>query len=250
MAGVLDKSNINGDEHVMLDVIEDDIVMSFDGIAIKSINLKAGKSNMQKAIDEALSSSSNQIFRNENSFSYSMQELSSYKDVEFYLGQTIDTQKWFGVAEGKRIPKTLLALNMARTAFTVHIDLPSDGSFAVNSIEVAKHKLEDLLYVNSISFGRRVLVLIESNVEAEKVNRAIKNMLEDNELSDQDKHIMANCTFRAVGFGDEEIVLDPDLPLSQINQYVGGEITKDNYGLPISFSGAYLKDNRVFENSY
>jgi len=57
-----------------------------------------------------------------------------------------------------------------------------------------------------------------------------------NELSDQDKHTVANCMFRAAGFGDKEIVFDLNLPLNQISQYIG-ENYKDNYGLPISFRG-------------
>lgn len=249
IGGVLKIDEINDSEHATINVIDDSITISFQGIATKSTTFQTGKENMYQSLHQALSSATGPIFKANSSFSYSLQTISEYKDVEPYLGQTIDLRDWFGIVPSTRRPKTVMALDINRVAFTLHVDLPANGKFNTDPNGLAGHNVEDLVYVNSLSFGRRVLVLIESNMETGIVNRAIKNIMEG-DTSDGDELVLANCTFRAVTFGNEEVIFDPSSPFSQVLNYINGEFTIENYGLPISFSGAYLQNNSVFNNNY
>lgn len=43
LGGVLKKVNLNENEHDVLDLIEDDMTMSFDGASVKSVTFEAGK---------------------------------------------------------------------------------------------------------------------------------------------------------------------------------------------------------------
>lgn len=250
LGAVLEKGNLNEDEHNVLHLIDDDITMSFDGASIRSITLRAGKDNMYRSFDEAFSKSSNPVFQNNISFSYNLQEIKRYSAIENYLGQTLNLGEWFSILPEAKTPKTLFALDIKRTAFTVHLDLPSEGSFATNPEEIAKYDLEDLIYVNSLSFGKRVLILVESNLEKNTINTTLKNVLEGKQISDHDEAVLANCTFRTVVFGNEDIPAIPSSPFENILNYIEEELTTDNYGLPISFGAAQMKDNSVFENKY
>lgn len=249
LGGVLKKNNLNEDEHNVLNLIEDDITMSFDGASVRSVTLRAGKDNMYRSLDEAFSTSSSPVFQNNTSFSYDLQEIKQYSAVENYLGQTVNLGEWFSILPEAKTPKTLLALDIKRTAFTVYLDLPPEGSFATDPEEIAKYNLEDLIYVNSLSFGRRVLILVESNLDKNTVNMTLKNVLESEVISDHDEAVLANCTFRTVVFGSEPIPVGPT-PFEHVLDYIEEELTKDSYGLPISFGAAHLKDNSVFENKY
>ena len=249
LGGVLKKNNLNEDAHKVLSLIDDDITMSFDGILVKSVTFRTGKYNMYRSLVGALSMLSSPVFKNNTSFSYNIQEIKQYSAVEYYLGQTVNLSEWFSILAETKMPKTLLALDIKRTAFTVYLDLPPVGSFATDPEEIAKYDLEDLIYVNSISFGRRVLILVESNLDKNTVNMTLKNVLESEEISEHDEAVLANCSFRTVVFGNQSIPVSTT-PFEDVLDYIEGELTKDNYGLPISFGAAHLKDNSVFENNY
>jgi len=250
LAGVLDKKAFNEDNHVVLDLIDDNITMSFTGIAAKSITFHSDKVLMDQAITEVINTLGEDVFQNSNSFSYNIQELDSYNAIQNYFGQAIENNKWFGIAEGKNKPKTLLALDISRVAFSIALDLPPNGQFNMNASDLEKYKLDDLIYVNSLSFGRRIIVLIESNIERAKVLQAINAVIEGAKVSAAHKAILANCTFTSINFGSQEIAMKAASPFTNILQYMNAEIKAENYGTPISFGASYVKDNSVFENQY
>lgn len=249
LAGVLDKKTVNEDNHVVLDLIDDNITMSFTGIAAKSTTFHSDKDQMDRAIKEVIKTLGENVFQNSSSFSYNLQELDSYNAIQNYFGQAIDNNKWFGIADGKNKPKTLLALDISRVAFSLALDLPQNGQFEMNT-DLEEYKLDDLIYVNSLSFGRRIIVLIESNIEKAKVLQAIKTVIEGAKMSAEDRAILANCTFTSINFGAQEISMKAESPFSNILQYMNAEIKAENYGTPISFGASYMKDNSVFENQY
>ncbi|WP_179221532.1 thiol-activated cytolysin family protein [Sphingobacterium cellulitidis] len=247
---MLNKADINQDEYNVLDLIHDDITMSFVGPPVKSNTFKAGKDNMYQSINSAFSSSSNLVFSNNSSFSYNLQELSQYKDIENYLGQTINLQEWFAISPDTQKPNTVLALDLKRTAFTVSLDLPSKSTFATDPNELTKYNREDLIYVNSLAFGRRIIILIESYLDKDTLQKSLKSLLESEKLSENDEAILANCTFRTVVLGADELTFIPQSPIKPILEYINKEFNSNNYGMPISFDAAYLKDNSIFENKF
>ena len=250
LGAVLKKANINEREHNILHLIDDDVTMGFEGASVRSRTLKAGLDKMYLTIKDALSSTSSTILKNNISFTYNLQDFKQNGSINNYLGQTVDLEEWFGISQDANSPNTIMMLDIKRTSFVVYLDLPTDGTFKIDPIQLANNKLQDLIYINSLSFGRRVLVLVESNLDKRLVNNTLNNVLEGENISKEDDVVLAHCTFRTVVFGIDDIHLTPLSPFEHILEYIKGEIKTDSYGLPISFGAANLSDNSVFENKY
>ncbi|WP_126973963.1 thiol-activated cytolysin family protein [Gynurincola endophyticus] len=247
IGSVLDKNSLNTSTHSTFNIINQDITITFGTLGISSKSIFPNRDAMNTAIGEALNASSNP---GNTSFGFSIRDLDSYKQLELLLGQHIDLKEWLNVADTKHQAKSLIAIDISKIAFTVEMDLPESGSYQTDEVELAKHQLDDLIYVNTLSFGRRVIVVVESNIISNELKQAVRNALDGTALSDKHQAILANSTFRVIQFGNEDYVFDPNSPLKGIIEYIDANITAGNYGLPISFGAAYLKNNAMFENMY
>lgn len=247
IGSVLDKNSLNTNSHPALNIINQDITISFGTLGVRSKNISPNREAMNTAISEALSTSSN---TGNSSFSFSIRELESYKQLELLFGQNVDLKEWLNVTGTKHQTKSLIAIDISKIAFTVEMDLPENGSFQTDDVELSRYELDDLIYVNTVSFGRRVIVVAESNISANELKQAVRNALDGTTLSDRDRSVLANTTFRVIQFGNQDSIFDPNAPLEGIVEYVDTKMTAENYGLPISFGAAYLKNNAMFENMY
>lgn len=249
LGAAMEQKNINSNQHQVLDIIQDNIVISFNSLNVKSKVIKAQKESFNEAIKAAISATNKPVWQNK-SFSFTVKELSSYRDIEFFFGQTLDLKTWFSIADQSYKPKTLLAVNLERVAFTVEMDLPETAMFKTNAELLAKYNLDNIIYTNTLSFGRRAMVIIESNIEISEVKSALSKILRKENTTDRDKGILANCTYRVLLLGNNSIDLDSKQPVQQVIEYVESEINANNYGLPISFGASYLKNNALFNNKY
>lgn len=250
LGAVLQESLINAKTHDVLDIIQDDIVVSFGGIKLKSKIIRSEKAAFYNIIEEA-QQIANSVPHSENSFSFSIKDLKSYGDVAHYFGQKIDVSDWFSVSDPIEKPQTLLAVNMERVAFTAEMDLPAEGTFKTNNTVLDRFNSNDLIYVNTLSFGRRAIVLVESNLDASQVKNALSAILKRKELSNQEKGILANCTFRVALLGSQDVIaVDSSRILEEVLDYIDAKKDFSSHGLPISFGAAYLRNNQIFSNSY
>lgn len=250
LGAVLQESLINGKTHDVLDIIQDDIVISFGGIKLKSKIIRSEKAAFYNAIEEA-QQIANTIPHDQSSFSFSIKDLKSYSDVAHYFGQRIDVSDWFSVSDPIGKPQTLLAVNMERVAFTVEMDLPAEGKFKTNNTLLDRLNSNDLIYVNTLSFGRRAIVLVESNLDASQVKNALSAILKGKELSNHDKGILANCTFRVALLGSQDVIaVDSSRVFEEVLEYIDAKKDFSSHALPISFGAAYLRNNQIFSNSY
>lgn len=249
LGAVMEQNTINSNTHQVLDLIQDNIVISFSSINAKSQIIKAQKEPLYKAIDEAVRSANITKWQNK-SFSFTLRELNSYKDIELFFGQNLDLKPWFSISEKDIKPKTLLIINLERIAFSVDIDLPEAEVFKTNTNLLAKYNLDNLIYTNTLSFGRRAIVIVESNIEVNDVKSALSGLIRKEQVSDRDKSILANCNYRVLLLGNNSTDLDSSQPIPQVIAYIEKEINADNFGLPISFGASYLKNNQLFNNKY
>ncbi|NJI72020.1 hypothetical protein HCX49_02255 [Sphingobacterium kitahiroshimense] len=250
LGALLQESLINTKTHDVLPIIQDDIVVSFGRIKLKSKIIKSEKAAFYNVIEEA-QQIANSVPHSENSFSFSIKDLKSYGDVAHYFGQKIDVADWFSVSDPDEKPQTLLAVNMERVAFTAEMDLPAEGKFKTNNALLDRYNSNELIYVNTLSFGRRAIVLVESNLDSSQVKNALSAILTRKELSNQEKGVLANCTFRVALLGSQDVIdVDSSRMLEEVLDYIDAKKDFSSPGLPISFGAAYLRNNQIFSNTY
>jgi len=248
VGAVLEQRTINSPNPPVLNIILDNIVVNFGGLNVKSKVIKTEKTSLYKAIEEAL-----QGERSDNRrFSFDIKELNGYNDVFLYFGQKIDLANWFSITETAKKPRTLLAINMEKIAFTVDMDLPAEGTFNTNKELLNKYDINDLIYINTLSFGRKAVVIVESNLAGTLVKEALSAQLKGNKLADKERAVLANCNYHVafLGGGHTDLDLNAGQPLQQLINYIDTTLDVDNYGDPIAYKAAYLGNHQLFYNSY
>lgn len=248
LGAVMEQQSINSDSHHILDIITDNIVVNFGGLNGKSKTIRSGKTPLYKAIEETLHGKHSDNRR----FSFDIRELGSYNDISLYFGQKIDLTNWFSIKETIGKPKTLLAINMEKIAFTVDMDMPAEGTFQTNKALQDKYNINDLIYINTLSFGRKSIIIVESRLEASLVKEALSAILKGSKLSDKERGILANCNYRVALIGGTKTVINLDgaQPLQQVIDFIDADLDASNYGDPIAFKASYLKNHQIFSNSY
>ncbi len=187
-------------------------------------------------------------------FSYTIKELEKYDDLAFNVGQTLESPFHYGTPASRRTYKTLVAMDISQTFFSVGMDLPEE--LCSNPSELAGYAKNELVYVSSLEFGRRAIVLVESPFEYAQVKAATEYMLKKAEdatypVNNRHEAVFANSSYRIVVVGDETIEnANPDSPLDGLVKYLNRAVSAEDFGTPVAFSASYLKDNGVFENKY
>lgn len=245
LGAVLEKKSINSDKHPVLDLISGNITVSFPGLNIKSKTIKANKPAFDNVIDEALGEAA--YFDNQ-SIVFTIRELTNYESINLFFGQRINLSNYFSIDDEDVIPQTLIGVNIEKTAFTVEMDQPNEENF--NTIG-NKYDFNNLVYINSISFGRKAIVLVESRLSASVVTGALSVVIAGGELSPKEKAILANCSYRIYLSGEKsDVKIDVNQPLKYLVDYINMSMQRDNYGVPISFRAANLLNGQIYSHLY
>lgn len=248
IGAILEPGSINSDTHQFLDVPLNPITISYS-LPMKSQEITPGYDNMMKAIREGLQQ--NNILKPNYQFSSSIDEIKSYEELAIYFGQKINPSLFFGTSRQKQ-KKTIVVLSISQSFFSVDMDLPESLSDDPTVLE----QKDKLIYVSSIQFGRKAVAIIESDFDSQTVKTAIKDIIsktENNEASilDESMAVIANATVRCMTIGNDNMEeTDPDNPLKNLINYLNKKATPEDFGMPITFSAAYLKDNSVFVNKF
>lgn len=250
VGAVLEPKSINTDEHQFVNItIPDPITISFS-LPIKSQTIEPTYDNMMKVIRENLTAT--EKIKSQQGFSYQLKEIKSYDELSLYFGQTINTETFFGIQQNRNPYKTMIALDLTQELFSVNMDLPDDGKLYKNDPEIIKRGNE-LLYVGSLSFGRKVTLLVSSSLAFADVKVAIEESLNSDgkPLSAKSRMILSNADMRIMAFGNPIFpVQDVNNPFAMIKDYFNRPVTKDDFGSVIRFSCAWIKDNSLFTNEY
>lgn len=249
LGGILKAESINSDAHHFLNVRLNPITISFS-IPIKSKEIAPSHENMMKAIRDGLQES-NPIKPNDT-FSYIVRELKSYEELSLLFGQSIDPSIFFGTSANQKPKKSMAAIDISQSYFRVDMDLPESLSDDPRVDEL----LPELIYVNSIQFGRKAIIIIESNSSFQEVNSAVQNIMANTgknalQSSENSKSVLSNSNIRCLILNDNGMEnINPDNPLGSIIDYMNKSVTADDFGGPISFTASYLKDNGMFTNKF
>ena len=200
---------------------------------------------MMKAIYEALKT--NDVLKSNYSFSFVIKKIKSYQELAVNWGQNINLQQLLGITPDYKPQKNIILIDINQSFFSIIMDMPESLSTDPQVLQ----QLDKLAFINSIQFGRKVILVIESNIDYDKLQEAIDNLLKSKEVSQKELAILANSNIRLMTIGNKEIKdINPDNPFTSILTYLSSTVTPDDFGGPISFSASNIKDNSVFVNYF
>lgn len=249
LGAILEASSLNKDIHQFVDVPLNPVMVSFSLPQVKSREMRPTYENMLSEIRAALKE--NGQWKQNESFSYAISQLQSYRELGIFFGQEINSKKLFGVNTPEKTKKTLAIINVEQVYFSMTMDFPEQLCSKPDLL--SKYGKDDLIYVNSVQFGRKAVLIIESKFDYEEVKIAVDNLLKNTAgvLNEKYKSIIANSTIRFMIIGDEKrAAVDLDNPLATLLDYMNQKGTGENFGIPISFTASYLSNNAMFANAY
>ena len=250
IGAIMEKKSINQNEHLFINAKLKPITISFS-IAAKSITLTPSYENMMNVISEKLKDS--KALKTNYNFSYSLKELKSYDDLSWYFGQDIDKEAFFGITKEDTPAKTTAIVDITQTYFSVDMDMSTDGKIHTTDENVI-NKANELIYINSIEFGRKVTVIVESNLDYTNLQIAIKEALDNSEgtpMSEKSKEIIANSNIRIMILSNEKLTENhPDNIFANIIEYLDKPVTFNDFGSPVYFQATEVKDASSYKNTY
>lgn len=244
IGAIMEANSINQDTYKFLNVSMNPITMGYT-IPIKSQTIAPSYNNMIEALHEALKT--NDALKNNYSFSFVIKKIQSYGELAVNWGQIINLQKLLGIVPGYKPLKNIVLVDINQSFFSITMDMPESLSTDPQVLQ----RLDDLVFVNSIQFGRKVILVIESNIDYNELQETIHNLLNYKEVSQKGLAILANSNIRLVTIGNKDIKdIDPNNPFTSILDYFSQIVTVEDFGIPISFSASNLRDNSVFVNYF
>lgn len=247
IGALIEVDKINSDNHQFLDIPQKSISISFN-LPIKSREIIPSYNNMMDVVQNIIKNGN--IPKQNVSFSHIIREIKSYDELSVLFGQKINPTLLFGVPENKEPKPNVVAMNLEQELFSIYMDIEDLPVFNIDNPKIEKDKL---LYLNSVTFGRKAVVLIESNQSVGKIKEAINDVVQNydalDKITEVSHSVLANSLIRIMVTGNNTgLDTQADNALIDALLYFNREITVDDFGSPITFTAAWLKDNSVFVN--
>lgn len=243
IGALLSAKSLNKDQHEFIDVPLNDITVSFS-VPVKSIDINPSLPNMKKALENAIQTKP----PSQNlSFSYSIWELSSYNQLPLLFGQQINLPELTGIKSIRKTKKTLVCMDISRIAVSIEMDLPEA---LIAKPLPDQYDKNDVIYVSSVKFGRRAIVLIESRADYGDIKSALETMLANKPADEKSMRVLSNANIRTITQGIENFEVTDENPFNKIINDINKQITIADFGVPINFTAAYLKNHEAFVNKF
>lgn len=247
IGALIEVDKINSDNHQFLDIPQKSISISFN-LPIKSREIIPSYNNMMDVVQDIIKNGN--IPKQNVSFSHIIRDIKSYDELSVFFGQKINPTLLFGVPENKEPKLNVVAVNLEQELFSIYMDIEDLPVFNIDNPEIEEDKL---LYLNSVTFGRKAVVLIESNQSVGKIKEAINDVVQNydalEKITEVSHSVLANSLIRIMVTGNNTgLDTQTDNALIDALLYFNREITIDDFGSPITFTAAWLKDNSVFVN--
>lgn len=227
-------------------------------LPIKSKVIAPKKAALQDAIADA---THNKDFTGKQSqmFSYKMKEFSYYKELKLAFGANVNIANFFtvnlNVNNGKIQSNTALFVEFSQIYFNVGMDFPDDGNIFINEETRKKHLPQNPVYVGTVNYGRKGIIVAESSRSYNELSVAIRTAFNakivkgELSLNANTKEILneAQIQICIIG-GDGKEATKTTKGFHALQEFIikGGVFNPQIYGVPISFTGVYAKDNSMF----
>lgn len=196
-------------------------------------------------------------------FSYKMKEFLYYKEVKMAFGANVNIGQLFSIntaVTNDRIKSnTALFVDFSQIYFNAAMDIPDDGNIYLNEEVRQKYLNKNPVYVNSVNFGRKGVLLVESSESYSTLSIAIRLAFNAKIVSGElsidanTKEILKKaeisiCIIGGDGAGATKTVKG----FEEFQNFIinGGVYSKEVYGVPISFSAGYATDNSMFVSEF
>ncbi len=248
LGAVLSKNSINTEKHEFKDIKTNHKITPISTtFKYEFPEIVPSKENMYKVISDELKEEGAPT-GNAGIASYSFYSIRNLEDLYDNFGQKMDLGKWFGLDVNNKMPKSNILVEYEIPLFDMFIDPGGDG--IMNYIaELAKLKDDDLIYVMSITWGRKALIFVQSDFDENSLKVALNRYIKDEALTEEQKIIIETATFSYNIFEDVPLDLDNANPFKTILKYLEEPITTDNYGSIIHFMANEM-DGSTYLNSF
>lgn len=247
LGAVLSKKSINTEKHEFKDIkTKEKIFLLSTTFKYEFPEIVPTKENMYQVIADELKSKGAPT--SSGIASYSFYPIRNLEDLYAYFGQKMDLGKWFGLDINNKMPVSNILIAYEIPLFDLYLDIAETGMMNYRE-ELAKLKDDDLIYVMSITWGRKALIFVQSDFDENSLKVALNRYLNDEELTDEQKVILETATFSYNIFEDIPLELENPNPIKTVLNYLSGPITADNYGAIIHFMADEI-DGSTYNNNF
>ena len=250
IGAVMEHKSINNNTHRFVDITVPEPIQIYFSLPIKQQTIIPTYENMMKTVRESVVASGK--IKANHGFSFQLLQIQSYDRLSWFFGQTMDTETFFGISPNAKPQKTTVAVNMTQSFFSIGMDFPDDGKLYGDDPEITK-RADELIYVGTLFFGRKITAVVESAATFAELKTAIEESLnsEGKPISKKSSAVLANADIRMMTLGATELPKpDSDNPFAAAIAYFHKPVTIDDFGVPLGFHANYIKDNSAFENEY
>lgn len=237
------------------------VTISFS-LPVLSKKIALTKSAFMNAISEAVKDA-NFDGSQSQSFTYGMKKIRYYNEMKLAFGANVNIGQIFSIGvygeKAKTQFNTALFIDFSQTYFSVFVDIPNDGNIFKDESIRNKYSILNPVYINTINYGRKGIILVESEKSYEETSLAVRAAFNAKivngalglDVAQKELLEKANIQTYIVG-GDGRGATKAILGFKEFQNFIikGGVYTKDVYGVPITFSAAYANDNSVFETTF
>lgn len=241
--------------------IKEEVTISFS-LPVRSKTIRPRKSDFTNAIIDAIGDK-NFTGRQSQVFTYRMKEFSYYSEVKFAFGANVNIGQIFGINTSINKDKikynTALYVDFSQTYFTVDMDIPDDGNIYRTEAIRQSHLYQNPVYVNSVNYGRKGVIMVESTYSYSALSVAIRAAFNAKivngslDLDYNTKKILQEAEINiCILGGDAYESVKTIKGFNEFQEFIvkGGVYTNQVYGIPISFGGAYAKNNAMFVSEF
>lgn len=248
IGAIMKAKNINDDTHQFLNISLNPITISFSH-PIKSQKISPSYNNMMKVVENLIKEG--KIPMQNVGLSHIIKKIKSYDELNVLFGQKINPTLLFGVPAKKGPKRNIVAINLEQKFLSIYMDIPDRPILDVNKLE---DDIDKLIYLNSVTFGRKAIVLVESEQLLSKIKAAINNVMQNydspEKITETTHSVLSNSNIRIMITGSNiEPGMQSDNALAEALRYFNRPITTKDFVTPIAFTAAWAKDNSVFENN-
>lgn len=250
IGAVMEHKSINSNTHRFVDIAVPEPIRIYFSLPVKQQTIVPTYENMMKTVRESVMASGK--IKTNHGFSFQLLEIESYDRLSWFFGQTMDTETFLGISPNTKLQKTTVAVNMTQSFFSIGMDFPEDGKLYDKDPEITK-RADELIYVSTLFFGRKITAVVESAATFTELKTAIEESLnsQGKPVSQKSRAVLANADIRFMTLGATELPEpDSENPFASVMAYFNKPVTMDDFGVPLGFHAAYIKDNSAFANEY
>lgn len=224
--------------------------------------VKPSQSTMQRSIRKAVASpdfSGNQSV----SFEYDYKQFEYYNELKLAFGANVNIADIFSIEASvvdQRIKhKSGLMARIIQKNFSVVMDYPDTPTIFANQADFEKYKATSPVYVNSISYGRLGIVMIESDYSYEELKKAFKAALKlrgmgaTATLDSESLKVLENAQVKLfISGGKSKDVAKIVDGFHEFRNFIieGATFTQDVPGVPIYFTANVAATDEVFFSTF